>query len=66
MDFGFWISVQTALGEVYHIRQTFCIETSDDPDGRATDQTEYKKAETVEQAKAHLVRERKHPRSPPR
>jgi hypothetical protein len=43
----------------YAIRQTFCIETGDDPDEHASDPMERKKPETVEQAKARLVRELK-------
>jgi hypothetical protein len=43
----------------YAIRQTFCIETGDDPDEHSSEKMERKKPETVEQAKARLVRELK-------
>ncbi len=43
----------------YALRQTFCIETGDDPDEHASAPMERRKPETVEQAKARLVRELK-------
>ena len=43
----------------YAIRQTFCLETGDDPDEHSSEKMERKKPETVEQAKARLVHELK-------
>ena len=43
----------------YAIRQTFCIETGDDPDEHPSGSMGRKKPETVEQAKTRLVHELK-------